>query len=257
MNRVILCEGYDDVVFLGYYLYKITDNKYKFNSQRKEISENLHLPKNNARNERREIYEYNNNSVLIWAVGGKDSYEKAIKYISKINKSFPDERFVEIFIVTDRDDSYIETSLTHFSEIFKKYDILVKLKNAEKNTYKYYAENDNEYGVNIIPIVIPFNEQGAIETVLLNSLAETEEGKVIVDEAIKYISTIENNSEVKSYLKHNRDKVKARFSSAMSVINPDHSTKTMDKILVSHEWEKTEEIKKHFALIKETFCKYI
>ena len=39
MNRVILCEGYDDVVFLGYYLYKITGNKYKFNPEKKEISE--------------------------------------------------------------------------------------------------------------------------------------------------------------------------------------------------------------------------
>lgn len=30
MNKVILCEGYDDVVFLGYYLYKITGGKCAF-----------------------------------------------------------------------------------------------------------------------------------------------------------------------------------------------------------------------------------
>ena len=36
MNRAILCEGYDDAVFLGYYLYKITDNKYEYNPRRTE-----------------------------------------------------------------------------------------------------------------------------------------------------------------------------------------------------------------------------
>lgn len=253
MNRVILCEGYDDVVFLGYYLYKITGNKYKFNPEKKEISENLHLPKNNVRNERREIYVYDNDSVLIWAVGGKDSFEKAVKYISKINKSFPDERFVDIFIVTDRDDSCIETSLIQFSEIFKKNDIDVELKNNKINTYIYNAENDSEYDINIIPIIIPFEEQGAIETVLLNGLAETEEEAIIVDEAKKYISTIGNNPKIMSYLKHNRDKVKARFSASMAVINPDHSTRTMNNLLVSYKWENTESVKKHFTLIRETF----
>ena len=257
MNRVILCEGYDDAVFLGYYLYKITDTKYQYNLKRTEISENLHLPKNKAKNERIEIYEHNDDCVLIWAVGGKDSYEKAIKYISKISKSFPEERFVEIFIITDRDNSYIETSLAQISESFKENDIIVELKNNEKNTYKYLAEDSRNYEINIIPIVIPFEEQGAIETILLNSLAERDEEAIVVDEAKKYVSNIENSSEVTSYLQHDREKVKARFSAAMAVINPDHSTDKMNKILVSQEWEKTEEVKKHFALLRSVFQKTI
>ena len=257
MNRVILCEGYDDAVFLGYYLYKITSGKYQFNAQREEISKNLHLPKSRAKNERREIYEHDGDYVLIWAVGGKDSYEKAIKYISKISKSFPEERFVEIFIITDRDNEDIEVSLTKFSEIFKKNDIAVELKNNEKNTYKYTAENYSESVINIIPIVIPFEEQGAIETVLLNGLTDKEEESIIVDEAKKYVSNIENNLKVTSYLRHDREKVKARFSAAMSVINPDHSTGTMNKILMSWDWENTEEIKKHFALLADIFRKSI
>ncbi|MDY3928432.1 MAG: DUF3226 domain-containing protein [Clostridia bacterium] len=257
MNRIILCEGYDDAVFLGYYLYKITDRKYQYNSKRTEVSENLHLPKCKARNERREIYEYNNDCVLIWAVGGKDSYEKAITYISKISKDFPDERFTDIFIVTDRDNSDIDTSLIQFSELFIKNGIDIELKNNNINTYEYYTEDSISYDIHIIPIVIPFEEQGAIETVLLNSLSEKKEEAIIVDEAKKYVYNIENNSEVTSYLRHDREKVKARFSAAMSVINPDHSTGTMNTILISQEWENTEEIKKHFVLIKDIFQKSI
>ena len=255
MNRVVLCEGYDDVVFLGYYLYKITGGKCEFSSNIKEVSDNLHLPKSIAKNERREIYKFGNDYVLIWAVGGKNNFEKAIKYISRIGKSFPDERFTEIFIVTDRDHSCTETVSQEISTLFQKYDWNVDLKNNRVNTYKYYAEDSNIYNVDIIPIVVPFEEDGAIETVLLNSLAENDEEEIIVNEAKKYVSIIEHDSGVNTYLQHDRDKVKARFSAAMSVINPDHSTDKMNKVLVSHAWEKAEEVNKHFALIKDSFCK--
>ncbi len=104
-----------------------------------------------------------------------------------------------------------------------------------------------------MPIVLPFEEQGAIETVLLNGLAEKKEEAIIVEEAKKYIFNVENCSKVTKYLKHNREKVKALFSATMAVINPDHSTRKTNEILVSHEWEKTKEVNRHFALIRSAF----
>lgn len=88
-------------------------------------------------------------------------------------------------------------------------------------------------------------------------MIDKEEESIIVDEAKKYVSNIENNLKVTSYLRHDREKVKARFSAAMSVINPDHSAGTMNTILMSWDWENAEEIKKHFALLEDVFRKSI
>ncbi len=63
MNRVILCEGYDDAVFLGYYLYKITEHKCYYNSKITEISKNLHLPKEK---EKMRDEKYTNTMMIVF-----------------------------------------------------------------------------------------------------------------------------------------------------------------------------------------------
>ena len=70
MRSLILCEGFDDVLLLGYYLFKTVG--WRFNS--KGVFAKLYnFPKLDFKRQAVEIYEKGNDLLGIWAVGGKKS----------------------------------------------------------------------------------------------------------------------------------------------------------------------------------------
>lgn len=120
------------------------------------------------------------------------------------------------------------------------------------NSWNFESEGEN-YTTGIIPIILPFDEQGAIETLLMKAISESsQEEKYIVDEANKYIkSFFIPEAKLKRYLIHEREVLKAKFSAVISVTNPDRSTATFNTLLMSHSWEEKEEVKKHFQLLNK------
>ena len=249
-NRsIILCEGFDEVYILGYYLFKT--NGWKRIAKNKKFSEYYSLPKVNPRNQLIEIYEKMEDRLAIWSVGGKDSFSKAIQGIKEINLNQPEYAINQIFIIQDRDSNEVKETLEEIRVTLDETGIkLAELKNNTLNSWNFESEGEN-YTTNIIPIVLPFDQQGAIETILMRAISESsEEENYIVNEANKYIERF-FIPEVKlnKYLKHQREILKARFSAVISVTNPDRSTATFNTLLMSHSWEEKEEIKKHFGLL--------
>jgi hypothetical protein len=118
---------------------------------------------------------------------------------------------------------------------------------------KYVIENER-YTMNISPIIIPFETEGALETILMAGIAETnDEDHFVVESAKKYIREITESGTLTSYLQHDRLKLKAEFSAIISVTNPDRSTSTFDSLLLSHNWEEKPEVRKHLNLIEGIF----
>lgn len=182
---------------------------------------------------------------------GKDSFSKAIQGIKEINLNQPEYAINQIFIIQDRDSNEIKETLEEIRVTLDEIGIkLAELKNSTLNSWNFESEGEN-YTTNIIPIVLPFDEQGAIETILMRAISESsEEENYIVNEANKYIEGF-FIPEVKlnKYLKHQREILKARFSAVISVTNPDRSTATFNTLLMSHSLEEKEEIKKHFGIL--------
>ena len=126
---------------------------------------------------------------------------------------------------------------------------LENIKNNTINCYNYTVE-DKVYTFEIFPIIIPFEEEGALETVLINGIREMgEQEEYIVNKALEYVNNFIDSNRISNYLNHERLKLKAKFSSIISIINPEHSTKKLNDILIDYPWEKNEEIKKHFKLL--------
>lgn len=246
MNSIILCEGFDDIFFVGYYLFKT--NTWTIEKNRK-ISDLYDFPDIKHRNQAIEVYGKGDNTISIWCVGGKDSYEQSFKFMQKINEQFPQEGFQQVFLLCDRDNSEIEDCLTIIEETMKKYGLAVgKLNNNVPNQFQYEVEGDI-YNFCVIPIIIPFDETGALETVLLKAIEETGEvDSFIVHEGKKYIDGLLNMGVQKKYLKHDRLVLKAKFSSVISVTNPDRSTALFNALLMSNPWEEKESIKEHFGI---------
>jgi len=247
MRSLILCEGHDEVYFLGYYLHKTSG---WFYCENEELSENYDLPKSKARNQIIEVYKKENDLVAIWGVGGKDNFAKSFKFLEMVNHRNPESGIEQVFIFLDRDDSEIEECLVALASKMRDCGIPVRdLKNNKCNVTTFEIEEEF-YQLNVIPVIIPFDEKGALETVLLNAIAnEDEEGKFIVHSAKEYVGNFLNSGKQDKYVPKKRLETKAEFSAAISITNPDRSTVAFNTLLMSHPWEEKEVIRRHFRVL--------
>ena len=253
MNGIILCEGFDDVLLLGYYLYKSSDGiKWKYENNEK-ISDNFDFPKINSKSEKRELYRRGGDNVALWCVGGKDNFGPALQFIHTVNTHFPESGFQKLAIVTDRDDNDIGCCLDKMHALFLQQGWSVCLENNKENAFFYDVEGER-FEITIAPIIIPFTEPGAIETIMVNAIGETgSEEHSIVNRAKEYVHSFVSSGNLTKYLQHKREIPKAILSSIISITNPDRSTAYFNELLISNDWEKKEIVKTHFGLLKTMF----
>ena len=114
--------------------------------------------------------------------------------------------------------------------------------------------DETDVSMSILPVVIPFDEQGAVETLLLQSIEnKSNDGKYIADHAREYIDAAK--LQVREYLLHDRLVTKAKLSAAVAITNPDHSTKLFGELMNGADWEKSPQIQKHFEEIVKLISK--
>jgi hypothetical protein len=253
MRSVILCEGGDDVYFLGYLLHKCSKQGYEWNytpEGGKKFSSLYSFP-TLSNGEKREFYCKGDDKASIWGVGGKDRFAGALNHIYTINVNNPTDRIENIVIISDRDQNEISETVLNFETILKNLRWNVHLENNHKNKITYNVE-DEFFDIYVCPIIIPFNENGALETVLMNAISSADQGDAfVVDEAKKYVSGIQKSGKAPKYLVHARERLKAEFSSVISIMNPTKSMAAFNEILMSHDWEKSEYITRQFGLLLE------
>ena len=244
MNSIILCEGRDDLWFIAYYLNK-TNGWTPCNRPGKFFPYKI-SPLSEKQSV--EFFSKNEDCVAIWSVSGKDAIPFAISTIlDKLVADLPMKGPESIVLVRDKDNDDEKDVLTSFEECFSK---KVHLNNT-KNCVYHDIVDDEDVNINITPLIIPFDRNGAIETLLLNAIRESsDEGEIIANEAETYIDRLLAFPNVgKSYLKKDRLILKARYSAAVAVTNPDHSTALFQGMVMSCPWEKSEYVKRHFDII--------
>jgi len=247
MKSVILCEGHDEVYVIGYYLYGTKNWELK---KEAKFSKLYQLSKKNHNNQSMKIYLKGEDTLAIWAVGGKDSFKKPLKSVFENTLDHPDDGVNQLFILLDRDESEISECLTRIENEINLSGVKTPiLENNKINTIEFSFEGES-YQIKIIPVIIPFEENGALENVLLNSIAsEDKESEYVVKKAKEYIEDFYRSDFRERYLNHARLKTKAEFSAAISITNPDRSTAEFNKLLTSHKWYESDVVRKHFEMI--------
>ena len=245
MKSVVLCEGPDDLWFIAYYLYKCAG--WDRCRQPKEMWRNYEIGLLNPK-QQVEYLQKGNDGTAIWAVGGKDNFQRPISTLfDKFISNFPFDPIESIVIVRDRDNDTIEIALSQIQKWFP-----FELKLANKQTVKYETEIDGyEVKVLITPVVIPFFEEGAIETILMNAIAEDgAEGKAVVEGAKEYICSLAESLNVREkYLSHERLLLKAKYAATIAVTNPGHSTGVFQNLVMSCPWETSAHVIEHFDIV--------
>lgn len=101
----------------------------------------------------------------------------------------------------------------------------------------------------ILPVLIPFDESGAIETLLLKSIEDSgKEGAYVAQSARSYIDSAKDNV-FPRYLNKQRLFTKAKYSAAIAITNPDHSTGTFKDFMLSTPWDESASIKDHMKKV--------
>jgi len=239
--NIILCEGKTDAILISYFL--ITVHKYSYS--KKEIVK-LPIEKNN---EEVNWYSKEAHSLAIWAVGGYDRLKQCLAAVIERNESEMRSayRFDKIILMLDRDTRIDEQLLTDISVWFQESKIRYKAKIKFDNwiecamTLKKMPTED--YRIDILPLVIPPEGEGALETFLLNSLRDnSDEDKSVINESRQYIQKIQDVS----YLKKKRFREKACLGAVLSVFSPDWVFSDINDRICSVRWEEIHKINKGF-----------
>lgn len=242
IKLLIICEGETDQTLLGQYIEGVSDWKY---------FSKIKNPPFNSKN----IVWYKNTSpqgelLGIWQNGGCD-FDKTIQKVCE-RELF--EHCVErIIVVTDHDEIISEKERLHSIQNVIRTELKSELPlwNEVNQWYdiKYRNLFDENTGFKLGYLLIPKEEEGALETFMLRALSENQvENKNVINQVKIFISKF--NSDI--YLKKRRDRVKAELGVSLSIFAPDKSFRAISEIIQSVNWNEFVESDKQFKMIKES-----
>lgn len=241
MKSVILCEGGTDLTLLQYYLEKVHGWEYD------DVKTKSNLFRSTFRN-RKWFEKPNGNTLLIAECSGVTNIPDKFDQILDYNSIATDEGFDKLIIVTDRDEY---TTVTQFDTCIR--DKLTNRHipidgNIENNVWKqlrYVDESGQEKDFELILLVIPFEENGALETFLLNALSNADDTeRKVITQCNVFIDSIDTDGK---YLRKRRHITKAKFDVYFSVRTPLEQFTERRTILRGVNWEEYTSIQSQFT----------
>ena len=239
IKALIICEGNTDQILIGSYIENISDWSFELN-----------IKDNPFRYESINWYSNRNGENLgIWE-NGSDDFTATIRTISNREKS--EHALENILIVTDNDaDKEInERSSSIFNTFINELGASSENGAFRPNAWDvlHYDSGFGKAACKIGLLLIPLDQQGALETFMLNALSENlPDNKETIGQVETFISDFK--SEV--YLRKRRERIKAKFGTSMAIFAPDKSLKSMKEIINSVNWEKFDTTKKQFKMVEE------
>lgn len=244
MNKLILCEGKADAILLSYYMGHMFGWEAIKSKERRKLLKGLDIQVTEA-NQNADWYRRGDDFLLICAAGGKDNFGNF--YRDYIKRPLMDaDAFQQIAIIMDRDENdikYIENKLEDdFGGEFSN------IKNKKWKNHQLVNSSEKEITIEMLLLVIPEECQGALETLLLQSISEKPYNKVIVDECGEFVRNIRPRAA--EYISSDRLELKAWLSTTWAIQSPEKVFDFIDELIVAVPWEKSEILKKCFAELR-------
>ncbi len=190
------------------------------------------------------------NTVSIIGCGGCNRLIPCLNYELMLNSvSALGEAYDKIVIITDRDEVLTEQEFSEQIEyqikVYNgKYSGLIT--NNEWMEFSFINGYGDELKTKLLMLVIPFEETGAMETFLLNAIAEQDEyDKYIINQCNAFVDNVDNQ---RKYLNKRRYITKAKFDVYFSVRTSAEQFNERRNIIKNVAWEK-------YPLIQNSFDK--
>lgn len=246
MNNIILCEGSTDYFLLQYYMREA----YQWIDDTSIQNGILKMPKQRSRN-----LTKNSDILTIMAVGGCSQIGNGLRTVLNKNYLSPpnlSDVYNKIVIVTDRDEVGTEqTFIQTLQQVLSEYNITTTTP-ITNNTWLPYSMQ-NQVGItidfSILLLIIPFEENGAMETFLLNAIADKDSyDKTIIEQCNQFVDQIDPE---KRYLTSRRYITKAKFDTYFSVRTPVEQYTERQSIVKNVKWEEYNHIQTAFQKLGE------
>ncbi len=246
MNNIILCEGSTDYFLLQYYMREA----YQWIDDTSIQNGILKMPKQKSRN-----LTKNSDILTIMAVGGCSQIGNGLRTVLNKNYLSPpnlSDVYNKIVIVTDRDEVGTEqTFIQTLQQVLSEYNITTTTP-ITNNTWLPYSMQ-NQVGItidfSILLLIIPFEENGAMETFLLNAIADKDSyDKTIIEQCNQFVDQIDPE---KRYLTSRRYITKAKFDTYFSVRTPVEQYAERQSIVKNVKWEEYNHIQTAFQKLGE------
>lgn len=241
MNSLILCEGKTDCILLQYYLEKVHLWKYK--------------DRNGIRIERKcwsNCFVKDKHTLNIAETKGCSKLVQGLLYAIKRNEmaapGSTNDFYDKIVIFTDNDDNNVPNKM--ISDIYNgisetSVSFVNPIKSGIWNKGTLMGIDGNKE-FELLLLFIPFDENGALETYLLNCIGKSDMyDKQIIEKGNYFVDTIDPESR---YLTQRRLKTKAKFDVYFSVRTSAEQYAQRQNILREVDWENYETIRNDFKI---------
>ncbi len=240
MNSIILCEGSTDFVLLQYLMRKAygwSDAENQSMILRGKVKRSRTLEKGDGR-------------LTIAGCGSVSRLLPVLDYVLERNRlSAGNEANDKIVLITDRDEIETEAFFENkINGILEEHDFHGEegICHGKWDGYTYRNGQGKEKQVELLLLVIPFEEKGAMETFLLGAISQNDcYDADIIEKTNLFVEGIDSE---KRYLTKRRYLTKAKFDVYFSVRTAAEQFVERQNIIKNIEWEK-------YILIQESFQK--
>lgn len=242
MKDIILCEGGTDLTLIQYFMEKV--NGWKYHSNRPKLFDL----------EQQKRFKKEDKILEIGATGGCSEIPKYFSKIlnsQRIGSNF-EERYENIVIITDNDEiSTFDKMKVTLEKLFNEHSVTIENNIANNSWINCTCENGAQDIINfrVLLLIIPFEEEGALETFLLNAIASNDEyDNEIIEKGNDFVETVDSE---KRYLTKRRYVTKAKLDVYFSIRTSVEQFAERQNILKSINWEDYEYIQDSFKKLRE------
>lgn len=242
----MICEGSTDYSLLQYYMREV----YLWEDDTKKQNNVLKNPGQKSR-----LLTKGQDTLTIMSAGGCSRLIEGLHNAlsrNKLSGAEMSDAFNKIVIVTDRDE--VGTESDFIKRVQDELDCFnVSVSGEMVNNCWFKCEMLTSIGIKsefvMLLLIIPFEDNGAMETFLLKAIAADDEyDKNIIQECEKLIDNVDPQ---RKYLTARRIVTKAKFDTYFSIRTPAEQFVERQNILKSVKWEEYSSIQKDFKLLAE------
>lgn len=231
MTELMLVEGVSDVQLISYFLQNVYGWKHENNNQLgiTPLDEHEHI----------ESLSQGQNQLVLCGVGGNGKFAYFVEQ-HRVNDMIVEREITSLMVVTDRDEETDAKIQRTINNSLEKITIKVGqwINNSIVDSFGQPKTTDTYL------LIIPANEKGALERVIINALKDITEESQIIQEVIEFVNYLKENflEELKQTNKEN----KATVGTFFSVRYPKNAMRSFGRFISKIDWSKSDSLKELF-----------
>lgn len=231
MTELILVEGVSDVQLISYYLQNVYGWKHEKENMLgiEPLDEHEHI----------ESLSKNGNQVVLCGVGGNGKFAHFVEQ-HRVNQMVIEKDIFSFMVVTDRDEASDAKIKNQINDALEQISV-------ESNRWKENAIKDSfgqAKSIYTYLLIIPTNEKGALERVIIDALKDIPKETVLIQEVERFVETLKVG--LVPDLKQINNANKATVGTFFSVRYPKKAMRSFGVFISKIDWSKSASLNQLF-----------